>query len=45
MVFVVDAKPIVLRAVGWVGIANDGHETWRADLAEAAVTPPDHVAA
>lgn len=37
-------KPIVLCAVDWIGIANEGHDAFRAALAEAAGTTPDHVA-
>lgn len=37
-------KPIVLCAVDWIGIANDGHDAWREALAEAAKTTPDRVA-
>ncbi|MBI2479378.1 MAG: hypothetical protein HYV60_12325 [Planctomycetia bacterium] len=36
-------KPIVLCAVDWIGIGNDGHDAWREKLAEAASTTPDHV--
>ncbi len=37
-------KPIVLCAVDWIGIANEGHDAFCAALAEAAGTTPDHVA-
>ncbi len=37
-------KPIVLCAVDWVGIGNDGHKVWRESLAEAAGTSADRVA-
>lgn len=37
-------KPIVLCAVDWIGIANEGHDAFRSALAEAAGTTPDHVA-
>ena len=37
-------KPIVLCAVDWVGIGNDGYEAWRRALAEAAGTDPRRVA-
>lgn len=37
-------KPIVLCAVDWIGIANAGHDAWRAELAQAAETTPDRVA-
>ncbi len=36
-------KPVVLVAVDWVGIANDSHERWRAELAKAAGTTIDRV--
>jgi len=36
-------KPIVLAAVDWVGIANEGWEEWRKALAEAAGTTPERV--
>lgn len=38
------AKPIVLCAVDWIGIANEGHDAFRAALAEAAGTTPERVA-
>lgn len=37
-------QPIVLCAVDWIGIANEGHDAFRAALAEAAGTTPDRVA-
>jgi hypothetical protein len=37
-------KPIVLCAVDWIGIANEGHDAFRDALAEAAGTTRDHVA-
>ena len=37
-------KPIVLCAVDWVGIGNDGHLAWRQALATAAGTTADRVA-
>ncbi len=37
-------KPIVLCAVDWVGIGNDGYAAWRSALAEAAGTNADRVA-
>jgi hypothetical protein len=37
-------KPIVLCAVDWVGIGNDGHDAWREALAAAAGTDAAHVA-
>ena len=33
-------KPIVLCAVDWIGIANEGHDAFRDALAEAAGTTP-----
>jgi hypothetical protein len=37
-------KPIVLCAVDWIGIANEGHDAFRSALAEAAGTTPERVA-
>ena len=37
-------QPIVLCAVDWIGIANEGHDAFRAALAEAAGTTPLRVA-
>jgi hypothetical protein len=37
-------QPIVLCAVDWIGIANEGHAAFRAALAEAAGTVPARVA-
>jgi hypothetical protein len=37
-------KPIVLCAVDWIGIANEGHDLFREKLATAAGTTPDRVA-
>jgi len=37
-------QPIVLCAVDWIGIANEGHDAFCAALAEAAGTMPDRVA-
>jgi len=37
-------KPIVLCAVDWTGVRNEAYRTWRAALAEAAHTTPEHVA-
>jgi hypothetical protein len=37
-------EPIVLCAVDWIGIANEGHDAFRAALAEAAGTTPARVA-
>src|SRR3954465_9019548 len=44
IVFLTAAKPIVLCAVDWVGIGNEGYAAWRRALAEAAGTSPDRVA-
>lgn len=37
-------QPIVLCAVDWIGIANEGHDAFRSALAEAAGTVPGKVA-
>jgi len=37
-------EPIVLCAVDWIGIANEGHDAFRLALAYAAGTTPDRVA-
>lgn len=37
-------EPIVLCAVDWIGIANEGNEAFRAALADAAGTTPERVA-
>src|SRR6266480_3400605 len=37
-------EPIVLCAVDWIGIANEGHDAFRAALARAAGTSPGRVA-
>ncbi len=37
-------KPVVLCAVDWIGIANEGHDAFCDALAEAAGTTRDHVA-
>lgn len=36
--------PIVLCAVDWIGIANEGHDAFRNALARAAATSPRRVA-
>lgn len=36
-------KPVVLCAVDWTGLRNEAFRIWRAALAEAAHTTPDHV--
>jgi hypothetical protein len=37
-------EPIVLCALDWIGIANEGHEAFRIELAKAAGTVPGRVA-
>jgi hypothetical protein len=37
-------EPIVLCAVDWIGISNEGHDAFRATLAKAAGTTPSRVA-
>lgn len=37
-------KPVVLCAVDWIGVANEGHDLFRETLARAAGTTPDRVA-
>src|SRR5438270_4348345 len=44
VVLVGAGKPIVLCAVDWIGIANDGQTEFRKALAEAAGTEPKRVA-
>lgn len=39
-----EGQPIVLCAVDWIGIANDGHLEFRKELARAAGTIPQRVA-
>lgn len=36
-------KPVVLCAVDWIGIANEGQEVWKQQLAKAAGTTVDRV--
>lgn len=43
IVLLTDDKPIVLCAVDWIGIANEGLEIWQKKLAEAANTTVDRV--
>jgi len=44
-VIVLDAgEPIVLCAVDWIGVSNEGHDVFRQKLAEAAGTTPQRVA-
>ncbi len=44
VVLLTGEKPIVLCAVDWVGIGNDGHRAWRQALADAAGTDIHRVA-
>lgn len=44
IVFLTDSLPIVFCAVDWIGISNEGHDTWRNHLAASAGTTPDRVA-
>jgi hypothetical protein len=44
IVILSDEKPVVICAVDWLGIANEGLETWRKRLAKAAQTTVDRVA-
>ncbi len=37
-------EPIVLCAVDWIGVSNEGHDVFRQRLAEAAGTTPQRVA-
>jgi hypothetical protein len=37
-------KPVVICSVDWVALRNGAYRTWRAALAEAAHTTPEHVA-
>lgn len=43
VVILSDQKPIVLCAVDWIGIANEGLDEWKEQLAKAANTTPDRV--
>lgn len=43
IVLLTDDKPIVLCAVDWIGIANEGLGIWQKKLAEAANTTVDRV--
>ncbi len=38
-----DGEPIVLCAIDWIGIGNDGHSEFRRELAKAAGTTPQRV--
>ena len=44
IVIVGSGKPIVLCAVDWIGIANEGHDLFRERLATAAGTTAERVA-
>lgn len=37
-------RPIVLCAIDWIGVGNDGHKVFREELARAVDTTPDRVA-
>ena len=43
IVILSDEKPVVLCAVDWIGIANEGLDAWRESLAKAAGTTIDRV--
>lgn len=43
IVILSDEKPVVIGAVDWLGIANEGLELWRKKLARAAGTTVDRV--
>jgi hypothetical protein len=43
IVILSDEAPVVLCAVDWIGIANEGQDSWRESLAEAAGTTTDRV--
>ncbi|MGN6494758.1 MAG: hypothetical protein ACTHLE_22410 [Agriterribacter sp.] len=44
LVILLEDKPIVLCAVDWIGISNEGLDRWRQQLAAAAGTTIDRVA-
>lgn len=44
VVLIGDGKPVVLCAVDWIGIGNDGNRVFREALAKAAGTTADRVA-
>ena len=44
IVLVGSGQPVVLCAVDWIGIANEGNEVFRSRLAAAAGTTPERVA-
>lgn len=44
LIFLIDGEqPVVLCAVDWIGIANEGQDLWKKELAAAAHTTPDRV--
>lgn len=43
IVILSDEDPVVLCAVDWIGIANEGQDAWRESLAKAAGTTTDRV--
>lgn len=44
IVFITNDLPVVLCAVDWIGISNEGHDVWRQHLAASAGTTIDRVA-
>jgi hypothetical protein len=43
LVILSDEEPVVLCAVDWIGIGNEGQDAWRESLAKAAGTSTDRV--
>ena len=43
VLFIEGQQPVVLCAVDWIGIANEGQDVWKKQLAEAANTTTDRV--
>lgn len=44
LVFIIEGQlPVVMCAVDWIGIANEGQDVWKKELADAAHTTPDRV--
>lgn len=43
VVFIEGQQPVVLCAVDWIGIANEGQDLWKRELADAAGTTPERV--
>jgi len=43
VIFIDDQKPVVLCAVDWIGISNEGNDVWREKLAAAAHTTINRV--